>query len=186
MFFSDEDFGERNVSIVLDDVESELVFIDHTNGEMSVRRMLETGQKTLFLIILILYFDHFQLIISGGEYPVHLRSARLRRRLLRHRQQQLRLGGGYHGEYKIIVKYLYLIYIHLSQNLRVTWSALVTATGMRRGTGTGRSSSRGTSRISRGRESCPKKVTRFILSLRPNHDCLTHIWSLNVSNPRLT
>ena len=35
--FSDEDFGERNVSIVLDDVESELVFIDHTNGEMSVR-----------------------------------------------------------------------------------------------------------------------------------------------------
>ena len=37
LFVSDEDFGERNVSVVLDDVESELIFIDHTNGEMSVR-----------------------------------------------------------------------------------------------------------------------------------------------------
>ena len=36
--FSDEEFGERSVSVVLDGEESELVFIDHTSGEMSVSR----------------------------------------------------------------------------------------------------------------------------------------------------
>ncbi len=34
--FSDDEFGERSVGVVLDNVESELIFIDHTNGEMSV------------------------------------------------------------------------------------------------------------------------------------------------------
>ena len=42
LFVSDEDFGERNVSVILDDVESEMIFIDHTNGEMSVRIVAET------------------------------------------------------------------------------------------------------------------------------------------------
>ena len=34
--FTDEEFGERAVSVILDGVESELVFIDHAHGEMSV------------------------------------------------------------------------------------------------------------------------------------------------------
>ena len=34
--FTDEEFGERSVSVVLDGAESELVFIDHAHGEMSV------------------------------------------------------------------------------------------------------------------------------------------------------
>ena len=47
---ADEDFGERNVSVVLDEVESELVFIDHTNGEMSVRKgRFYTGQTIIQL-----------------------------------------------------------------------------------------------------------------------------------------
>ena len=33
---SDDEFGERSVSVSLDGVESEIVFIDHTSGEMSV------------------------------------------------------------------------------------------------------------------------------------------------------
>ena len=36
-FFSDDEFGERSVSVSLDNVESEIVFIDHEAGEMSVR-----------------------------------------------------------------------------------------------------------------------------------------------------
>lgn len=35
-FLTDEEFGERAVSVILDGVESELVFIDHAHGEMSV------------------------------------------------------------------------------------------------------------------------------------------------------
>lgn len=35
-YFKDDDFGERSVSVSLDGVESELIFIDHTSGEMSV------------------------------------------------------------------------------------------------------------------------------------------------------
>jgi hypothetical protein len=34
--FADDDFGERRVSVLLDEVESELVFIDHPSSEMSV------------------------------------------------------------------------------------------------------------------------------------------------------
>ncbi len=34
--FADEEFGEKSVSVVLDGQESELIFIDHTQGEMSV------------------------------------------------------------------------------------------------------------------------------------------------------
>lgn len=45
-FFSDDEFGERSVSVYLDGVESELVFIDHTHGEMSVSKFL-----TYFLYI---------------------------------------------------------------------------------------------------------------------------------------
>ena len=33
---SDDEYGERSVSVSLDGDESELIFIDHTAGEMSV------------------------------------------------------------------------------------------------------------------------------------------------------
>lgn len=36
IFFSDDEFGEKTVSILLDGEESEMVFIDHPSTEMSV------------------------------------------------------------------------------------------------------------------------------------------------------
>ena len=36
MLVSDDEFGERTVSVLLDEKESELVFIDHPSVEMSV------------------------------------------------------------------------------------------------------------------------------------------------------
>ena len=121
-------------------------------------------QKTFYNHCIVkLFFDHFQLI-SGGEYPVYLRPARLRRRVLRHRQQQLRLGRGYHGEARVQnhCEIFIQINIYLLQNLRVTWSEWATATGTRRGTVTERSCSPATSRTSRGRESCHKRVIRLL------------------------
>lgn len=35
-FFSDDEFGERTVSVLLDGEESEMIFIDHPSSEMSV------------------------------------------------------------------------------------------------------------------------------------------------------
>ncbi|XP_055373146.1 uncharacterized protein LOC129606700 isoform X3 [Condylostylus longicornis] len=40
--FKDDEFGEKTVSILLDDEESELVFIDHPSVEMSVENSLST------------------------------------------------------------------------------------------------------------------------------------------------
>lgn len=34
--FSDEEYGEKSVSVLLDGEESELIFVDHSSGEMSV------------------------------------------------------------------------------------------------------------------------------------------------------
>ena len=39
LLLSDDEFGERSVSVYSDGVESELVFIDHTHGEMSVSKL---------------------------------------------------------------------------------------------------------------------------------------------------
>lgn len=36
-YFSDDEFGEKTVCVVLDGEESEVVFIDHPSSEMSVR-----------------------------------------------------------------------------------------------------------------------------------------------------
>jgi len=35
-FFSDEEYGEKSVSVLLDGEESELIFVDHPSGDMSV------------------------------------------------------------------------------------------------------------------------------------------------------
>lgn len=37
LLIPDDEYGERSVSVSLDGDESELIFIDHTAGEMSVR-----------------------------------------------------------------------------------------------------------------------------------------------------
>ena len=37
---TDDEYGERSVSVSLDGDESELIFIDHTAGEMSVSKHL--------------------------------------------------------------------------------------------------------------------------------------------------
>lgn len=36
LFFIDDEFGEKTVSILLDGEESEMIFIDHPSHEMSV------------------------------------------------------------------------------------------------------------------------------------------------------
>lgn len=33
---ADEEYGEKSVSVLLDGEESELIFVDHSSGEMSV------------------------------------------------------------------------------------------------------------------------------------------------------
>lgn len=38
LLFSDDEFGERTVSILLDGEESEMIFIDHPSTEMSVSK----------------------------------------------------------------------------------------------------------------------------------------------------
>ncbi|XP_059088490.1 serine/arginine repetitive matrix protein 2-like [Tigriopus californicus] len=47
----DEEFGERSVSVVLDGEESEMVCIDHTNGEMSVENTLSTYEPHACVVI---------------------------------------------------------------------------------------------------------------------------------------
>ena len=42
---TDDEYGERSVSVSLDGDESELIFIDHTAGEMSVSKHLEAIHK---------------------------------------------------------------------------------------------------------------------------------------------
>lgn len=37
-FVSDDEFGERTVSVLLDGEESEMIFIDHPSAEMSVSK----------------------------------------------------------------------------------------------------------------------------------------------------
>lgn len=39
ILFSDDEFGEKTVSILLDGEESEMIFIDHPSHEMSVSTM---------------------------------------------------------------------------------------------------------------------------------------------------
>lgn len=36
LIFTDDEFGERTVSVLLDGEESEMIFIDHPSAEMSV------------------------------------------------------------------------------------------------------------------------------------------------------
>ena len=63
------------MSIVLDDVESELVFIDHTNGEMSVRNAGHWTKKHFVTIALLNYFltisNLFQVENTLSTYDPH-------------------------------------------------------------------------------------------------------------------
>lgn len=54
----DDEFGEKTVSILLDDEESELVFIDHPSVEMSVSKNVSTK---LYFMSLLWVWRHFHL-----------------------------------------------------------------------------------------------------------------------------
>lgn len=47
--FADDEFGEKSVSILLDEEESEMIFIDHPHIEMSVSKFI--FKKILKLIV---------------------------------------------------------------------------------------------------------------------------------------
>ena len=62
----------------------------------TIRKEIGIGKSAL---LVYLYSEVLsRILFAGGEHPIDVRSARVRRRLLRHGQQQLRVGRGYHGE----------------------------------------------------------------------------------------
>lgn len=50
-FLTDDEFGEKSVSILLDSEESELVFIDHPSVEMSVSNFFTNNLSMFYLYI---------------------------------------------------------------------------------------------------------------------------------------
>ena len=99
------------MSIVLDDVESELVFIDHTNGEMSVRRMLETGPKKTFFNHFNTICNLFQVENTLSTYDPH--ACVLVYSVTDSNSFALAEDIMVKREYKMIVKYLYKVQIYL-------------------------------------------------------------------------
>ncbi|KAK6622063.1 hypothetical protein RUM44_001870 [Polyplax serrata] len=47
----DEEFGEKSVSVLLDDEESELIFVDHPSAEMSPENCITTYQPQAYIIV---------------------------------------------------------------------------------------------------------------------------------------
>lgn len=47
MSATDDEFGEKTVSILLDGEESEMIFIDHPHIEMSVSKQIVKKTKTI-------------------------------------------------------------------------------------------------------------------------------------------
>ena len=52
LLIPDDEYGERSVSVSLDGDESELIFIDHTAGEMSVRIHIYNNKKLIGPLII--------------------------------------------------------------------------------------------------------------------------------------
>ena len=50
-FGSDDEYGEKSVSVSLDGVEAELIFIDHPSNEMSVENIISTYEPQACMVV---------------------------------------------------------------------------------------------------------------------------------------